>query len=98
MITSSVMNRRTTLKAIGLAALLQNAPPFVWAGSNATRYRPSDAAWPSPEAWQRLNNAVGGNLISISDPLAAWRKDPTGAEAELLSENLKNPYYIGDEP
>ncbi len=92
------MNRRTTLKAIGSAALLPMLPRGLRASTNFHRCRPSDAAWPARAAWQRLNDTVGGNLIAVEDPLAILRADPTGAAAKGLLGNLKNPYYIGDQP
>src|SRR5437764_5427077 len=73
-------------------------PRRLLASSNFRRRRPSDAAWPSQSAWKQLNEAVGGNLIPINSPLSIFRTDPGGAEAKRLSENLKNPYYIVDEP
>jgi len=92
------ISRRASLKAILSAALLPMMPQRLRADANFSRRRPSDAGWPSRAAWQRLNEAVGGNLISKGDPLAALRTDPTGVDARRLAEDLKNPYYIGDEP
>jgi FAD/FMN-containing dehydrogenase len=58
----------------------------------------SDAGWPSPSAWKRLNDAVGGNLIRVSSPLSTLVHDPASADAASLFANLQNPYYIGDQP
>src|SRR5882757_2494741 len=92
------MNRRAFLKAIGStalgSALLSILPRRLFASANARRLRPSDAAWPSPSAWKQLNDAVGGNLIPVNFPLSA-----DGDAAKLLSGgDIKNPYYIGDQP
>src|SRR5262245_5855793 len=92
------MNRRTWLKLFGLAALLPTWVQRVRAATGFRRRRLADTEWPSQTAWQRLNDAVGGNLISVGDPFAPLKTDPTGAEAKLLLEGLKNPYYIGDAP
>src|SRR5579864_4110240 len=92
------MNRRAFLKAIGSAALLPILPRRLSASTNFRRRRPSDATWPSQSAWKRLDEAVGGNLIPVDFPLSLLKTDPAGAAAKLLSENLKNPYYIGDQP
>jgi hypothetical protein len=62
-------------------------PRRLLASTNFRRRRPSDATWPSPSAWKQLNEAVGGNLIPVDFPLT-----------KLLDENLRNPYYIGDQP
>jgi FAD/FMN-containing dehydrogenase len=92
------MNRRAFLRAIGAASLIPILPRRLWAAAttNFSRRRPSDAAWPSPSAWKQLNEAVGGNLIPVNFPLSA--SDPAAAAATLSSKNLKNPYYIGDQP
>ena len=93
------MNRRAFLKAIGSAALLLPMwPSRLWANTSFTRRRPSDATWPSDAAWKRLKDAVGGNLIRVDFPLSTLKTDPNSDAAKQLVENLKNPYYIGDEP
>src|SRR6202046_4928538 len=93
------MNRRAFLRAIGSAALLPILPRRLWARTtNFRRRRPGDAAWPSPSAWKQLNEAVGGNLIPVNFPLAQLKTDPSGTAATQLLANLKNPYFIGDQP
>src|SRR5208283_3121603 len=92
------MNRRAFLKAIGSAALLPILPRRLSASTNFRRRRPSDAAWPSQSAWKQLNDAVGENLIPVEFPLSVLKTDPEGAAAQLLAKNLRNPYYIGDQP
>src|SRR3984885_6611828 len=93
------MNRRAFLRAIGSAALmLLGAPRDLWASTRFARRRPSDAAWPSQASWKRLNDAVGGNLIHVNLPLSILKTDPESDAAKQLWENLKNPYYIGDQP
>src|SRR5271166_2691304 len=92
------MNRRAFLKAIGSAAFLSILPRRLAASTDFRRRRPSDAAWPSQSAWKQLNEAVGGNLISVDFPLSVFKSDPASAAAEQLPDNLKNPYYIGDQP
>ena len=62
------------------------------------RVRPRDPQWPSEERWKELNRAVHGNLIKIESPLDACKADGDGAACEALFQNLKNPYYIGDNP
>jgi hypothetical protein len=69
-------------------------PRRLSASTTFRRCRPSDSRWPSPTAWKQLSDAVGGNLIAVNSPLS----DPAGAAAALLSKNLRNPYYIGDQP
>src|SRR5579862_9194098 len=82
------MNRRSFLRAIGSAALLPILPRNLFAATtNFRRRRPSDATWPSQSAWKQLNETVGGNLITVDFPVN-----------QLLDENIRNPYYIGDNP
>lgn len=62
------------------------------------RQRPSDAGWPSKEAWKRLNDAVGGNLFAVDFPITACTSGAGISDCKKLLESLKNPYYIGDQP
>src|SRR5262249_48307676 len=86
------------LKALGSAALLPMLPRRSWASTNFRRHRPSDAAWPAQSAWRQLNDAVGGNLLPVNFPLAICKTDPEGAAATRLLGDLKNPYYLGEQP
>src|SRR5580700_6194060 len=97
------MNRRAFLKAIGSVALQPMLPRRLLAeaapaASGFRRRRPSDAAWPSQADWKRLNDAVGRNLIRVDSPISVLSTDPDGAAAKELAANLKNPYYIGEQP
>lgn len=92
------MNRRAALKAIGSAAILHTIPRLRAAAAKFRRLRPSDPGWPSPAEWNGLKNATGGNLIPVDFPLAALKTDPSSAQAKALWANLRNPYYIGDQP
>jgi FAD/FMN-containing dehydrogenase len=93
------VDRRAFLKAIGAAAtLLPMLPHSLLASSNFRRRRPSDANWPSPAEWKRLNDAVGGNLVPVDWPLSVLKTDPDGAAAKQLLENIRNPYYVGEQP
>jgi hypothetical protein len=97
------VNRRAFLKAIGSAALLPMLPRRLFADSGPAvsgfrRRRPSDASWPSQADWKRLSDAVGGNLIPVESPISVLSTDPNGAAAKALAANLKNPYFIGEQP
>src|SRR5271156_5218165 len=92
------MNRRSFLKAVGSAALIPILPRRLFASTNFSRRRPSDAAWPSQSAWKQLSEAVGGNLIPVDFPLSILKTDPNSAAAKSLLENIRNPYYVGDQP
>jgi FAD/FMN-containing dehydrogenase len=92
------MNRRTFLKAVGSAALLPILPRRLWAGTTFRRVRPFDAEWPSQAAWKELNDSVGGNLIPVDFPLSILKTSPESGAAKTLQTNLKNPYYVGEQP
>jgi len=92
------MNRRTFLKRSGLAASLSFWPRSLFARKPFRRRRPSDADWPSPAAWKRLSDEVGGNLIPVEFPIEACIRDVDGAGCKNLLANIKNPYYVGDQP
>jgi hypothetical protein len=94
------MNRRSLLRRAAALALLPAMPRTVRAGLSenapARRVRPSDAGWPCEASWAQLNKAVGGRLIKVNSPLSACWEAADGAARGDLFEELKNPYYIGD--
>ena len=92
------MNRRAFLKGVGSAALLPILPRRLWADTTVRRVRPRDAAWPSQAAWKQLNDSVGGNLIPVDFPLSILKTSTDSAAAKTLQSNLKNPYYVGEQP
>src|SRR5579884_736245 len=61
-----------------------------------SRVRPGQPGWPSPAEWDQLRGAVGGRLGELRSPLTECGGDPARC-ADLFKE-LKNPYFIGDEP
>jgi FAD/FMN-containing dehydrogenase len=78
--------------ALGMA----DAAAIALAGLRS-RVRPGMPGWPSTSQWQRLSEAVGGRLVK---PLSPFEDDSVAGEArcrEALTQ-IKNPYYIGDEP
>jgi FAD/FMN-containing dehydrogenase len=94
------MQRRNLLTGAAALPLLVLAP---WQGLAAParplrRARPGDPQWPSPAQWQRLNSAVGGNLLPVQPLLGACASQPTGAACEDVLANIRNPFYIGDQP
>jgi hypothetical protein len=92
------MNRRTFLKRSGAASLLQLWPGDLFASPAIRRVRPSDPGWPVKQAWKRLNDAVRGNLMPVDFPINACMSSSQNDQCKNLFENLKNPYYIGDNP
>ena len=92
------MNRRTFLKGSGAASLLPLSPRGLLAGSHLRRVRPTDPHWPNPKAWKRLNDAIGGNLVPVDFPLGKFISASQSAASKALFADLKNPYFIGDNP
>jgi FAD/FMN-containing dehydrogenase len=92
------MNRRAFLKASGAVSLSPLWPRGAFASAAIRRVRPSDPGWPSNAAWKRLNDAVGGSLIQVDFPVNACTSSPQSADCKTLFANVKNPYYIGDNP
>jgi FAD/FMN-containing dehydrogenase len=64
----------------------------------AHRTRPSDPAWPSAGSWEQLNRQVDGQLIRVQTPLAACADAADNTACQVILKNLKNPYFIGDQP
>ena len=97
------MHRRNMLK--GMAAVITVQPNLLsrLAANAATasgfaRVRPGDLAWPNAESWAKLNEAVGGNLIAVEAPFAACATDPKSASCVDALANIRNPFYLGDQP
>ena len=62
------------------------------------RVRPSDAGWPSAAEWQKLNDAVGGKLIKVQSLFASCEVDPKSASCVEALENMRNPFWLADQP
>jgi FAD/FMN-containing dehydrogenase len=92
------VDRRTFVKQTGATLLVSFLPRSVFANQRFSRCRPADANWPSAAAWSRLKNDVEGNLIPVEFPIAACMKDADSGACKEVLANIKNPYYIGDQP
>jgi hypothetical protein len=95
---SYVLNRSQFLKGLGVSLLM----PFLSDGARAApgfwRVRPGDPDWPDARAWRSLKDQVGGRLVSVNFPLSVIQNSPESDAAKALALNLKNPYFISDEP
>ena len=91
------MSRRRFLAGCAAAPLLLKAPPARAAVPVTRRVRPTDPEWPSADAWEQLNQAVGGRLIKVQTPLEACRGQTDTQACAVLFRELKNPYYIRDQ-
>ena len=101
------MKRRKLLCTLASLPLIPGAVTALLGPFNATRavtaqkrrrVRPTDRDWPKPEDWGRLSQAVGGRLVKVRSPLKDCLGTPASAECAQLFTELRNPYYIGDQP
>ena len=98
------MLRRSFLKGIG-AGLLQVVIPWnsPWRAAAAPktlirRVRPSEAGWPKPEIWQKLKDAVGGNLLEVQPLFASCNNDPKSFSCLDALRNMRNPFWVAEQP
>jgi FAD/FMN-containing dehydrogenase len=62
------------------------------------RVRPGEPYWPTPAQWAELRVAVGGNLLEPRALFAPCVADAGSAACADVSQNLRNPFYLGDHP
>jgi FAD/FMN-containing dehydrogenase len=97
------MLRRSLLGALTVVPLMSvlpwRLPAAVAAGHTARRrVRATDPAWPRAAEWQNLKSAVGGNLIEVHPLFASCESAPDGVACQEVYKNIRNPFYIGDQP
>ena len=63
-----------------------------------SRVRPSDRDWPDTASWQRLRESVGGNLLEVHPLFGACEAQPAGAACREMLDNLRNPFFLSDQP
>jgi FAD/FMN-containing dehydrogenase len=91
------MDRRQFFKTAAALPVLSTGSVGT-AAQPVSRVRPGDPSWPTPASWEKLRQSVHGRLIAVKSPLAACRIAPEGTACTELFKELKNPYYIGDQP
>ncbi len=97
----SKWTRRTTMKLVGAVAalsplgwLLGAAPAAMpWPTSATLRPRP-----PSANDWQKLEEALQGQLFKVSSPLDICRSAPGSPAAKAAIEDMKNPFFLEEQP
>jgi FAD binding domain/Berberine and berberine like len=101
---SETLRRRSFLKGIVAGVLhflfLPNWVRRVAAAKKTLirRVRPSDAGWPKPETWQKLKDAVGGNIIEVQPLFAGCMRDAKSASCLEAVQNMSNPFWVADQP
>jgi len=90
------MLRRSLLRA---AAALALVPRAGWAAPSLAprRVRPGDPAWPDAQAWESLNQAVGGRLIEPKPLLDACIADVASDACKAALKAMFNPFFLGDQ-
>ncbi|MFE0018943.1 FAD-binding protein [Mesorhizobium sp. NPDC059054] len=95
------MNRRDFLQMMAATAPIALGG---WCDASAGsvqppgRVRPGDAGWPSQQAWEKLRQDVGGQLVKLASPFDACVRSPDGADCAKFWKNLHNPFFLGDDP
>jgi FAD/FMN-containing dehydrogenase len=96
------MHRRNLLKGVASLPVLALAPallaPPPAAAPPLQRVRPGNPAWPSAADWRKLDDAVGGTLLEVRALFSACQSDPGGPGCKEALANIRNPFYIGDQP
>lgn len=94
------MQRRSLLKLGAALPLTLSVPARLAARvmSPFARVRPGDPYWPTPAQWAELKSAVGGNLLEPHALFAPCVAGAGSAACASVSQNLRNPFYLGDQP
>ncbi len=77
------MNRRSLLQGSASAMLIGFLPRSAVAASTGI-------------PWEKLRRAADGDVLELQSPFQTCAR--TNASCSALFENLKNPYFIGDDP
>jgi hypothetical protein len=98
------MKRRSFLKGLAAIPLISSVLRYLptltratLASSTVRRVRPSDPSWPTAASWEKLKERVGGQLIPVFSPLAPCKDAPGSAECAAHVEEMRNPYFIGEQ-
>jgi FAD/FMN-containing dehydrogenase len=94
------MQRRNLLRLGAALPLALSVPARLVARvmSPFARVRPGDPYWPTPAQWDELKAAVGGSLLEPHALFAPCLADAASAGCAQVSGNLRNPFYLGDQP
>jgi len=96
------MHRRNLLKGVAALPLLTLGAALPARSAAVAgplrRVRPGDPGWPTAADWQKLNDAVGGALLPGQALFSACERDRGTAACKDALGNIRNPFYIGDQP
>ena len=98
------MKRRSFLKGLAAIPLISSVLRYLprsmqaaLASPTVRRVGPSDPLWPTAASGEKLKQQVGGQLIPVSSPLAPCKEAPGSAECAARVEEMRNPYFIGEQ-
>jgi FAD/FMN-containing dehydrogenase len=94
------MQRRSLLQLAAALplSLLPSARLVARVMSPFERVRPGDPYWPTPAQWDELRSAVGGTLLEPHALFAPCAAEAASAACTDAAQNLRNPFWIGDQP
>ena len=81
---------------LGGCAASRHAAPR--AAASSAPCQPDRPCWPSAAEWQRLAVRLDGKLEQPESPLAPCRLDTTSDGCAAAINDLRNPFYIEDQP
>ena len=90
------MQRRHVLKGLAAIAALPSIIP-AHAAAPFQRVRPGDPGWPAAQDWDSLKAQVGDALIEVEPLFGPCTKEPHGAPCNVVQDNIRNPFFIGDQ-
>ncbi|APR40227.1 FAD-linked oxidoreductase [Paraburkholderia sp. SOS3] len=96
--TTGYMRRLMPLAAEQKLASVPAPAPAQTPPRTMRRVRPSDPDWPSAGDWASLKEKVGPRLLEISSPFNACRASPRDTACKNALAQIRNPYFLGDEP
>lgn len=101
------MKRRNLLRTAAMLPLLLDSFAAIFDPTRSAkaatrrvrqRVRPSESSWPGAAKWSKLKDDVGGNLIDVHSLFASCETEPNGVGCLDALKNIRNPYWIGDQP
>src|SRR5258708_30912172 len=101
------MKRRSLLRTVAMLPLLCGSFATLFGSSKVAkaatartkqRVRPSDSLWPGRASWAKLKDDVGGKLIEVRPLFGSCQTEPSDAACLDALKNIRNPYWIGDQP
>lgn len=81
--------------ALGIGCTSRSRPDGTAATTTAAS---TPVGWPAPDAWDALNERVGGRLVRPVSPVAACLQDAGSDACAVQLGHLENPFFVEDQP